>query len=247
MNKRLGIIFILISVLFLYSCGIPSIYVPASGDININSKRVYINSSNINSSLVRSGYPKLNIYYQISPVGLETSYPLSSINNSFTSDYCNETSGRLINKRDGRAFYTTTYSTTIDGTSVKPEFGLYQFVDSKTGETINIPVEGLDKLLNNEWNYTFVYDETNSVLRLSIITSTGTEEYDLFRFNGAKFLNSENSYINNEIPSDYEPVSMNVTDYELHVYGLVTLQYNNYNNIYNSKPQQMFSINLGII
>ena len=58
---------------------------------------------------------------------------------------------------------------------------------------------------------------------------------------------SENSYINNEIPSDYESVSMNVTDYELHVYGLVTLQYNNYNNIYNSKPQQMFTINLGII
>ena len=83
MIKRLGIIFIFISVLFLCSCGIPSIYVPKLSDISITSDNVYVNSADLNSSLLRSGSPYLNIYYQIVPEGLSAQYPYSIINNKF--------------------------------------------------------------------------------------------------------------------------------------------------------------------
>lgn len=247
MNRRLGIIFILIAVLFFVSCGIPSIYVPNSSDISINKSRVYINQSVINSSLVRSDYPTLNLLYQIVPVGISPAYPSSTIINSFKNDYCANTSGRLINKRNNRALYTSEASTTIDGASVKPVLGLYQFTDKTTGETINIPVHSLDTLVDNQWEYTFSFDNEEHCLNLSIITAQETKEFKLNRYNGSSFINSEFKYISNEIPADYEITESNITDYELHVYGVVTLQFNNYNNIYNTQPVELYSVPISII
>ena len=244
MIKRLGIIFTIISVLFLFSCGIPSIYVPVSSDISITSDSVYINTSTLNSSLLRSGSPYLNIYYQIVPEGLTPQYPYSTINNKFISDYCNETSGRNINKRNGSPFYKYDYTTSINDTSATLTYGLYQFVDAKTNSTINIPINGLDSLVSNNWNYNLSINDDN-YLELTIETASGNVTYNLARYNGSSFSNSNTPYITNEIPSEYA-YSNDITNYQLRVYALVTLQFNNYNNIYNSKPVEIFNVSLGL-
>ncbi len=243
MNRRLVLI-LFISTLVFSSCGIPSIYVPNSSDLKLNKDYAEINTAVINSNLVRSGFPTLNIFYEIVPEGV--SYPASTVLNNFSKDYCSETSGRFINKYSNHAFYNYQYSTKINDESVTPTFGLYQFRDANTQDVINIPISGLDSLLNNKWDYSFNYNELDNTIKLEINTAQGLIEYNLLRFNGASFSLFDTPYISNEVPIQYE-VSSDITDYNLRIYGLITLQFNEYNNIYNTKPVEIFSFDLGLL
>lgn len=244
MKKRLGIIFKFISVLFLFSCGIPAIYVPRTSDISITKNNIYFNTVDLNSSLLRTGYPAVYLYYQIVPQGVSSSYPYSAINDAFKKDYCAESAGRSIPRRNGNPFYTYEHSASIDGTSVKSEYGLYQFIDMNTGSSAAIPVAGISEFISNNLFYTLTFNEDTRTLDAVFNTASGDIAIPLGRYNNTAFLNGDSAYISNEIPSAYSAESDSITSYELKVYALVSLQFNNYNNVYNTKPVEILSYNL---
>ena len=107
-----------------------------------------------------------------------------------------------------------------------------------------LSINGLDTLIDNNWKYSLSLDDER-YLTLNIKTPSGDLVYNLARFNGSSFSNTVNPYISNEIPSEYS-ISTDITNYQLRVYALVTLQFNNYNNVYNSKPVEILNISLGL-
>ena len=216
MMKRRSVHFILITalVLFTVSCGIPNIYVPSSSDVSIvsNSKEdgwFTVNFSHTVLNELRDGSPTIYFFYTISEESQSSSF--SEAIKKFNSTYCSETGGQIIDSESGKP--VAEYSTG-SGESQKT-YGLYQLsLESFDLEQVYSTELTLKKYADGTL---MLCDENGYVLSSSIK-----------RYNSKAFKRSLMS-------SDDEIVDYSVSNYyTVRVYALVSCQFNNYNNVFNT-------------
>lgn len=208
--------FILVATLiFLVSCGIPSIYVPSSSDIAINSNKGTGVFTVTLSSTVReemsSSYPDIYFFYTISSGAQDSQF--SSLVSAFNKAYCSDTSGSIDFSSYSDAEAVSTYK------SNDLTYGIYKLNNLKP---LNISGE-------NSVSYTLSYDSSSGYLKL-IDNSTGeTAASDISRINNHKFDKNYHGDI-----TDYSESSI----YFVKVYVVVSCQFNLYSNIYNTTISQ---------
>ena len=237
--------FFSISTLFLcfISCGIPNIYVPddysiPSGNDNTNTITLY--DDMVSAELNKNGFPRLVLFYQIVPK--ENNNGFDSAINHFNSSYCDETTGLRIStekaKDNENAFYT--YKYTGYGSNPDGIYGIFQFSTSTSSDDRIAYIKEADIEGNpTKWNLTFNIDSEN-ILNLTL---NGGTEIKLYRSNGKTFSKDSASYVGNEIPSEFSN-STSITGYTLNIFALVTTEFNDYTNIFNTKLKQIAKLDL---
>ena len=237
--------FFSISTLFLcfISCGIPNIYVPddysiPSGNDNTNTITLY--DDMVSAELNKNGFPRLVLFYQIVPK--ENNNGFDSAISHFNSSYCDETTGLRIStekaKDNENAFYT--YKYTGYGSNPDGIYGIFQFSTSTSSDDRIAYIKEADIEGNpTKWNLTFNIDSEN-ILNLTL---NGGTEIKLYRSNGKTFSKDSASYVGNEIPSEFSN-STSITGYTLNIFALVTTEFNDYTNIFNTKLKQIAKLDL---
>ncbi len=237
--------FFSISTLFLclISCGIPNIYVPddysiPSGNDNTNTITLY--DDMVSAELNKNGFPRLVLFYQIVPK--ENNNGFDSAISHFNSSYCDETTGLRISiekaKDNENAFYT--YNYTSYGSNPGGIYGIFQFSTSTSSDDRIAYIKEADIEGNpTKWNLTFNIDSGN-ILNLTLNNNT---EIKLYRSNGKTFSKDSASYVGNEIPSEFSN-STSITGYTLNIFALVTTEFNDYTNIFNTKLKQIAKLDL---
>lgn len=212
-------------VFFLVSCGIPSIYVPSSSDITITAEddgKFTIKISDTTRTELSSSSPSLYFFYTISSSEQNSSY--SSLLSSFNSKYAEETNGRNISSTftDNQPF--------LGYTSGDNTYGLYQF-----SNLVMIDISGI-----SEDTFVLKLDESG-YLNLSYYTNDGdiAIKEKITRFNYKTF----------DISSSHDEVVEYTAAgiYDLKVYALVSCQFNDYSNTYNTKLSSsavVYNVNL---
>ncbi len=219
------ICFILFTALIIFvSCGIPSIYVPTSSDINWSRNRdtgtFTIKLSSAVLEEMSSSYPDIYFFYTISSENTQRSAFFELIS-SFNKTYCAETSGSIdFSSVDSEA--VTTYK------SGDSTYGIYKLNNLKA---VNISGE-------SSVSFTLALDSSTGYLTLTD-NNSGTVITGIGRINNNKFDKSFSGDI-----TDYSAGS----NYTVKVYAVVSCQFDLYSNIYNTtinqdNPILQFSLN----
>lgn len=261
--KTTFFLFFIALILCLSGCGIPNYYVPNSSDVSVSSSSnsLTIRRDVLDSDLVKDGFPRIYLFYQIYPEG--TGLDRDGFHNvivEFNDTIADSTNGQRINisANNSPVFTEETTINFSDGTSESIEFGLYQFKSDdefissydQISETIlssepssiswilSYPNEEIENPGEGDTTSTEEFDSDrylNLTITRQIISGnnsvTNTEyKFNLSRYNGNPF---SGSYFGSEIPSQYLTVPN--TGFILRIYALANFEFNEYNNVYNSK------------
>jgi len=217
---------------------VPDDYSIPSGNDNTNTITLY--DDMVSAELNKNGFPRLVLFYQIVPK--ENNNGFDSAISHFNSSYCDETTGLRIStekaKDNENAFYT--YKYTGYGSNPGGIYGIFQFSTSTSSDDRIAYIKEADIEGNpTKWNLTFNIDSEN-ILNLTL---NGGTEIKLYRSNGKTFSKDSASYVGNEIPSEFSN-STSITGYTLNIFALVTTEFNDYTNIFNTKLKQIAKLDL---
>ncbi len=215
--KKVIVFIFFTALVFLSSCGIPSIYVPSSSDIAITPKDASKGEFTVSLSStvlgeIADGFPYVYFFYTVSSAS--QSYYSSAVN-AFNTKYCTQTGGTMI---------PTTVSTesiasyTSGSGDEKKTYGIYQFQ-----ELTSYCISGSDSI-----TLTLSHDQDNGTLTLSDEDGKAIVS-NIKRYNDCYFTTSDFQSNSSEIV-DYAAGS-----YTVKVYALVSCQFNDYSNIYNTE------------
>lgn len=239
----------IIAFFLLISCGIPNIFVPDSSDFSSSYKvssfdtDIFLTLSNnlANPSLNKAGFPKLALFYQIIPIGpYNAEKGFESVVSNFNSIYCDSQNGQRISYSDKNHPYHS-YSYKYDSEST--DFGIFQFKEDN--EFINYFASANLTDSNGKFHWTLDFDYGSSenpndgTLKLRISDPSNPEmiidEFNLYRYNDQPFSpNLDSAYIGYEVPEILNN-NNNITGYKLKVFALINTEFNDYNNVYNTK------------
>lgn len=237
-TKDLLYLSIITLVLCLGGCGIPNFYVPDSSNYSIfrTENQIKLSGTLTDSSMIKSGFPKLILLYQIVPSGCSDAGFRSAVT-SFNSEYCSTTNGKRISSD---ASFTTSYTNSSD-TSLNGTYGLFAFSESKSSPEIIRYFEEANLSGSSSditWNLDFTLDSDYS-LKLTITDSNGAtlDTFKLYRYNGRSFTQLDSidnyaSFFGSEVPSVFGLRSASAFD--LRVYAVITAEFTDYNNVFNS-------------
>ncbi len=217
MKKRYVFIFVTTLVFMLISCGIPTIYVPSSGDITLKSDSESGNFTVSLSSTVTgemaSGYPYIYFVYTVSSESQSSAY--SSSVSAFNTKYCTETGGAVISSENGRESVAS--YTSGSGDSAKT-YGIFQFSNLTSYQISDTDSITLNLIYSEEDGTLTLADKDGNVIQSGITRS------------------SEKKFTKTDFETDHtEIVDYEAGTYSVKVYALVSCVFNAYNNIYNTK------------
>ena len=229
MKKIIVFIFVTALVFLLFSCGIPSIYVPSSSDIVITTPKdtttgeFTVSLSSTVLSEMADGFPYIYFYYTVSSAS-QSQY--SSAISSFNTTYCTDTAGTMVPTTHNDTECIASY-TTGSGDS-KKTYGIYQLY-----RLTSCNISGKNSI-------TLTLKPNTDTGTLTLLDEDGNEvEKDIRRYNGYYFTKSDFVDSNKD---HSEIVDFVNGPYTVKVYALVSCQFNAYSNIYNTKLSYNYPI-----
>ncbi len=223
--KRSLVYFIVITTLILlFSCGIPNVYVPESSDITITrdstSGTFTVTLSDTIRNELRDSSPTLYFLYTISSSDQSSTY--SSALSGFNTAFASETSGSIITSSNPIYTYT----------SSDKSYSLYQL--TRDGNAFNY------QMGNDDSSLTLTLTRNTSENTLTLNDSTGSTIYsEIKRFDDKIFTKDAGT----EEIVDYEESGI----YTVNVYLVVSCSFTSYTNTYNkqiSSSSPVLSFNL---
>ncbi len=222
--------FILLSALILLTttCGIPNVYVPTYGKSSSNDIQITRNSDTGEFSIslsdtikneLSSNKPTLYFFYTISS---SQDSAMTSLINSFNTEYCAETSGTPIG--------STNYSYESGSGDSRKTYYLNQLSYSSGNNTFSYD------LGHDEGTYTFslTLDSSNNTLTLKDVLNDKVLNQNIKRNGGTAFSKTAGT----DDITDYS-----VTDsYTVNIYLVISCQFDDYSNTYNTKIEKSYPI-----
>lgn len=211
--KRNLVYFIVITTLILlFSCGIPNVYVPESSDITIErdstSGTFTITLSDTIKNELRDSSPTLYFLYTISSSDQSSTY--SSAISDFNTSFASETSGSIITSSNPIYAYT----------SSDKSYSLYQL--TRDNNAFNY------QMGNDDSSLTLTLTRDTSENTLTLNDSSGNALYsEIKRFDDKIFTKDAGT---GEIV-DYEESGI----YTVNVYLVVSCSFTSYTNTYNKQ------------
>lgn len=211
--KRSLVYFIVITTLILlFSCGIPNVYVPESSDITITrdstSGTFTVTLSDTIRNELRDSSPTLYFLYTISSSDQSSTY--SSVLSGFNTSFASETSGSIITSSNPIYTYT----------SSDKSYSLYQL--TRDNDAFNY------QMGNDDSSLTLTLARNTSENTLALNDSTGSTIYsEIKRFDDKIFTKDAGT---GEIV-DYEESGI----YTVNVYLVVSCSFTSYTNTYNKQ------------
>ena len=211
--KRNLVYFIVITTLILlFSCGIPNVYVPESSDITIErdstSGTFTITLSDTIKNELRDSSPTLYFLYTISSSDQSSTY--SSAISDFNTSFASETSGSIITSSNPIYTYT----------SSDKSYSLYQL--TRDNNAFNY------QMGNDDSSLTLTLTRDTSENTLTLNDSSGNALYsEIKRFDDKIFTKDAGT---GEIV-DYEESGI----YTVNVYLVVSCSFTSYTNTYNKQ------------
>lgn len=212
MKRNLVYFIVITTLILLFSCGIPNVYVPESSDITIERDSTYgtftITLSDTIKNELRDSSPTLYFLYTISSSDQSSTY--SSAISDFNTSFASETSGSIITSSNPIYTYT----------SSDKSYSLYQLTRD-----------------NNAFNYQMGNDDSSLTLTLTRDTSENTLTLN---DSSGKALYSEIKRFDDKIFTkdagtgeivDYEESGI----YTVNVYLVVSCSFTSYTNTYNKQ------------
>lgn len=209
MKNRLLFFILFATLIFITSCGIPSILVPSSSSFRIinnndNTGKIVVDSE-LKNNYIKDGYPVLHLFYTVSNTNDN-----DNLIKAFNNEFCNNRNGLLINTEENNAFYEYTYG--------DKNYSLYSLIN-ESNESI---------IINESCNYRIEYTNDGKV-KLFLLDEDNNEIecINLLRYNRALFNQIQNL---DELDTTYE---QNQTT--LYVYALLSAQFDDFTNIFNTE------------
>lgn len=223
-------IFFTALLLFTTTCGIPNVYVPSYGtssssDIQItrdsDSGKFSITLSQTIINELSDNKPTLYFFYTIS--SSSQSSAVSSLLSTFNNNYAVETSGSIISSSNPISTYESG-----SGDS-KKEYNLYQLTNS-SGNRFSYDMGNDD----SSSSFTLTLDSSSNTLTLTNVTNSSVISQNLVRYGNIAFTRSAGS----QDITDYSPSET----YYVEVYLVISCQFDNYSNTYNTKLEKSYPI-----
>lgn len=211
MKNRLLFFILFATLIFITSCGIPSILVPSSSSFRIinnndNTGKIVVDSE-LKNNYIKDGYPVLHLFYTVSNTNDN-----DNLIKAFNNEFCNNRNGLLINTEENNAFYEYTYG--------DKNYSLYSLIN-ESNESI---------IINESCNYRIEYNNDGRVkLFLLDQDNNEVESINLIRYNRS-FFNDTTSI--DELDNDdiYEENQTTV-----YIYALLSAQFDDFTNIFNTE------------
>ncbi len=210
MKNRILFFILLATLIFITSCGIPSILVPSSSSFRIinnndNTGKIVVDSE-LKNNYIKDGYPILYLFYTISNTNDN-----DNLIKAFNSEFCNSRNGLLINQEENNSFYEYTYG--------DKKHSLYSLINENNENII----------INESCNYRIEYND-NGRVKLFLLDQDNNEIecIDLIRYNRSLF--NQISNIEELDDSSYEENQTTV-----YIYALLSAQFDSFTNIYNTE------------
>ncbi len=224
MKRNLVYFIVITTLILLFSCGIPNVYVPESSDITITrdstSGTFTVTLSDTIRNELRDSSPTLYFLYTISSSDQSSTY--SSVLSGFNTSFASETSGSIITSNNPIYTYT----------SGDKSYSLYQLTRDRN--TFNY------QMGNDDSSLTLTLTRNTSENTLTLNDSAGSTIYsEIKRFDDKIFTKDAGT----EEIVDYEESGI----YTVNVYLVVSCSFTSYTNTYNkqiSSSSPVLSFNL---
>ena len=212
MKRNLVYFIVITTLILLFSCGIPNVYVPESSDITIERDSTYgtftITLSDTIKNELRDSSPTLYFLYTISSSDQSSTY--SSAISDFNTSFASETSGSIITSSNPIYTYT----------SSDKSYSLYQL--TRDNNAFNY------QMGNDDSSLTLTLTRDTSENTLTLNDSSGNALYsEIKRFDDKIFTKDAGT---GEIV-DYEESGI----YTVNVYLVVSCSFTSYTNTYNKQ------------
>ena len=212
MKRNLVYFIVITTLILLFSCGIPNVYVPESSDITITrdstSGTFTVTLSDTIKNELRDSSPTLYFLYTISSSDQSSTY--SSAISSFNTSFASETSGSIITSSNPIYTYT----------SSDKSYSLYQL--TRNNNAFNY------QMGNDDSSLTLTLTRDTSENTLTLNDSSGNALYsEIKRFDDKIFTKDAGT---GEIV-DYEESGI----YTVNVYLVVSCSFTSYTNTYNKQ------------
>lgn len=210
MKNRILFFILLATLIFITSCGIPSILVPSSSSFRIinnndNTGKIVVDSE-LKNNYIKDGYPILYLFYTISNTNDN-----DNLIKAFNSEFCNSRNGLLINQEENNSFYEYTYG--------DKKHSLYSLINENNENII----------INESCNYRIDYND-NGRVKLFLLDQDNNEIQciNLIRYNRSLF----NQISNIE---ELDDLSYEENQTTVYIYALLSAQFDSFTNIYNTE------------
>lgn len=210
MKNRILFFILLATLIFITSCGIPSILVPSSFSFRIinnndNTGKIVVDSE-LKNNYIKDGYPILYLFYTISNTNDN-----DNLIKAFNSEFCNSRNGLLINQEENNSFYEYTYG--------DKKHSLYSLINENNENII----------INESCNYRIDYND-NGRVKLFLLDQDNNEIQciNLIRYNRSLF----NQISNIE---ELDDLSYEENQTTVYIYALLSAQFDSFTNIYNTE------------
>lgn len=210
MKNRILFFILLATLIFITSCGIPSILVPSSLSFRIinnndNTGKIVVDSE-LKNNYIKDGYPILYLFYTISNTNDN-----DNLIKAFNSEFCNSRNGLLINQEENNSFYEYTYG--------DKKHSLYSLINENNENII----------INESCNYRIDYND-NGRVKLFLLDQDNNEIQciNLIRYNRSLF----NQISNIE---ELDDLSYEENQTTVYIYALLSAQFDSFTNIYNTE------------
>ena len=212
MKRNLVYFIVITTLILLFSCGIPNVYVPESSDITITrdstSGTFTVTLSDTIKNELRDSSPTLYFLYTISSSDQSSTY--SSAISSFNTSFASETSGSIITSSNPIYTYT----------SSDKSYSLYQL--TRDNNAFNY------QMGNDDSSLTLTLTRDTSENTLALNDSNGSTIYsEIKRFDDKIFTKDAGT---GEIV-DYEESGI----YTVNVYLVISCSFTSYTNTYNKQ------------
>ena len=212
MKRNLVYFIVITTLILLFSCGIPNVYVPESSDITVErdstSGTFTITLSDTIKNELRDSSPTLYFLYTISSSDQSSTY--SSAISDFNTSFASETSGSIITSSNPIYTYT----------SSDKSYSLYQL--TRDNNAFNY------QMGNDDSSLTLTLTRDTSENTLTLNDSSGNALYsEIKRFDDKIFTKDAGT---GEIV-DYEESGI----YTVNVYLVVSCSFTSYTNTYNKQ------------
>ena len=229
--KRKVFYFILVSALILLTttCGIPTVYVPTYGTSSSSDIQITRNSAtgeftiSLSDTIINelsSNEPALYFFYTIS---YNQDSAMNSLISTFNNNYAVETSGSIINSSNPIVTYESG-----SGDSRK-EYSLYQLAYS-SGNAFSYDMGHGEK----SCTFSLTLDSTSNTLTFSDEENDKVLNQNIMRYGAKAFSKAASSEDITDYSIEYS--------YEVNVYLVISCQFDNYNNTYNTKIDKSYPI-----
>lgn len=211
MKNRLLFFILFATLIFITSCGIPSILVPSSSSFRIinnndNTGKIVVDSE-LKNNYIKDGYPVLHLFYTVSNTNDN-----DNLIKAFNNEFCNNRNGLLINTEENNAFYEYTYG--------DKNYSLYSLIN-ESNESI---------IINESCNYRIEYNNDGRVkLFLLDQDNNEVESINLIRYNRSFFndTTSIDELDNDDIYEENQTI--------VYIYALLSAQFDDFTNIFNTE------------